>query len=205
MSRTLQQSLAAQDISTCTTPVPHQVLCFFAVLFCMSNIYVPFGALISTYMAWVCLPPPPLPLQKTDGVEGLLKLIAGTLAYFKVASKRVIDNVPMHLKHYLLQRYCTELDELLVKRAAADSAAATGGCGVSGVRTDDQAAAAAAAAAGGGGGADAAGEGVQQQQQQQQPTAEQLMAEDASTADMRAQLKRQLEQLHHVRRILERF
>jgi hypothetical protein len=35
--------------------------------------------------------------------------------------------------------------------------------------------------------------------------AEQLMSEDASTADMRAQLKRQLEQLHNVRRILERF
>jgi ribosomal protein L12E/L44/L45/RPP1/RPP2 len=107
-----------------------------------------------------------------------------------VASKRVIDGVPMHLKHYLLQRYCRELDELLVKRAAADSAAAGGAVN----RADEQAAAAEG---------DTADEGMQQQQQQ--PTAEQLMAEDASTADMRAQLKRQLEQLHHVRRILERF
>jgi hypothetical protein len=108
----------------------------------------------------------------------------------------MVHAVPMHLKHYLLQRYCRELDELLVsKRVAADSAAAAGGSGVSGTPADDQAAAAAAA-----GGGDTAGEGMQQQ-----PTAEQLMAEDASTADMRAQLKRQLEQLHHVRRILERF
>jgi hypothetical protein len=138
--------------------------------------------------ATTCIP------QKTEGVEGLLKLVAGTLAYFKVASKCVIDGVPMHLKHFLLQRYCRELDELLVKRAAADSAAAAAGGGLSGTLADDQAAAAA------GGDGTAAGEALQQL-----PTAEQLMAEDASTAELRAQLQRQLEQLHNVRRILERF
>ncbi|KAF6262011.1 P-loop containing nucleoside triphosphate hydrolase protein [Scenedesmus sp. NREL 46B-D3] len=138
--------------------------------------------------------------QRSEGQEGLLKLVAGTLAYFKVASKRVIDGVPMHLKHFLLQRYCRELDELLVKRAAADS---SGGVGVSG--RADGAVAEKAAAAGTWSGAGGAEYGEGMPQQQQQPTAEQLMAEDASTADLRAQLKRQLEQLHNVRRILERF
>jgi hypothetical protein len=136
-------------------------------------------------------------LQEAEGQEGLLKLVAGTLAYFKVASKRVIDGVPMHLKHFLLQRYCTELDELLVKRAAADSATGViGGSGGGGGNLQVVAGTAAGVAGAEG------GEGVLLQQQ---PTAEQLMAEDASTADMRAQLKRQLEQLHNVRRILERF
>lgn len=127
--------------------------------------------------------------QKTEGVEGLLKLLAGTLAYFKVASKRVNDGVPLHLKHFLLARYCKELDELLVKRAAADSAAVNADCA-----TADGAQANGAAA-----------EAGQALRQQQQPTAEQLMSEDASTAELRLQLKQQLEQLHNVRRILERF
>jgi hypothetical protein len=138
-------------------------------------------------------------LQEAEGQEGLLKLIADMLAYFlgKVAIKCVIDGVPMHLKHFLLQRYCTELDELLVKRAAADSGTGVMGRSEVGGGETEVAAGTAAGVAGAEG-----GEGVLLQQQ---PTAEQLMSEDASTADMRAQLKRQLEQLHNVRRILERF
>jgi hypothetical protein len=138
-------------------------------------------------------------LQKSEGQEGLLKLVAGTLAYYKVASKRVIDGVPMHLKHFLLQRYCSELDELLVKRAAADSAGSSGNAVLGNGSLGDCAEKAAGTAGAAAGDADA------KQQQQQHPTPEQLMAEDASTADMRAQLKQQLEQLHNVRRILERF
>ncbi|WIA22589.1 hypothetical protein OEZ86_009574 [Tetradesmus obliquus] len=123
--------------------------------------------------------------QKSEGQEGLLRMIAGTLAYFKVASKRVIDEVPLHLKHFLLRRYCKELDELLVKRAAAASTH-----GVADGTALEEAAAA---------GEDEVGEAPQQ------PTAEQLMAEDASTAELRAHLQRQLKQLQKVRKILESF
>jgi hypothetical protein len=54
----------------------------------------------------------------------LLDKIAGTLAYFKLSSKRVYDAVPMHIKHYLLRRYCEELEQLPLQLPANGVSAA---------------------------------------------------------------------------------
>lgn len=37
------------------------------------------------------------------------------LQILQVSSKRVIDGVPMHLRHYLLQQFVTELSDLPAK------------------------------------------------------------------------------------------
>lgn len=44
--------------------------------------------------------------------ESHLQIVASTLAYFKVASKRIIDSVPMHIAHSLLQGTAKQLQLL---------------------------------------------------------------------------------------------
>lgn len=105
----------------------------------------------------------------------------------QVSSKRVVDGVPMHLHHYLLQRFCSRLNDLPAELAA----------GMTGFGED------AAAEAG-----STEEEGAVKEAGKAQAVvldAAKLMAEDQSTAERRAQLNRQLKQLQGVKRILNVF
>lgn len=102
----------------------------------------------------------------------------------QVSSKRVVDGVPMHLHHYLLQRFCKQLNDLPAELAA----------GMTGFGED------AATEAGSG-----AEEGGVKKGQAVVLDAAKLMAEGESTAERRAQLNRQLKQLQGVKRILNVF
>lgn len=115
--------------------------------------------------------------------EGLIDIIAGMLAYFKVSSKRVIDNVPMHIRHFLLDNFCKRVRELSC-RLPMDLATGKVAKGATGVSDEDDQ-------------GDAAGSSPL--------TAELLMSEDRSVAEQRQQLLRQQQQLKDVRRILNSF
>ena len=100
----------------------------------------------------------------------------------QVSSKRVIDGVPMHLRHYLLRRFCNELKDLPI--AMTNGSAASGRLPSSSALLN---------------GEDEVGAQVKG------VDAAQLMAEDPATAECRAQLQRQIEQLQSVRKILSVF
>lgn len=59
--------------------------------------------------------------------ESLLQIVASTLAYFKVASKRVIDYVPMHIAYSLLHGTAKQLELLPMQLLASPSAASGDG------------------------------------------------------------------------------
>ena len=113
----------------------------------------------------------------------------------------------MHLRHYLLKQYCKELSDLPAQLAARFTAGDTsmaadynplynqGGSGLGGVsaRSSNSDALEGVPVAGG-----QSGFGVQLDLKA-------LMAEDESTAERRAQLRRQLKQLNGVRMILSVF
>jgi hypothetical protein len=48
-----------------------------------------------------------------------LDMIAGALAYFQMASKRVIDGVPMHIRQYLLAQFSQQADKLPARMLGA--------------------------------------------------------------------------------------
>jgi hypothetical protein len=120
----------------------------------------------------------------------------------QVSSKRVIDGVPMHLHHYLLQRFCSKLNDLPAQLAAGMVGLEGAGGGDSNGSDGEE---------GDGEGGSSDGSGRQQQKGaagsggKQRLDAARLMAEDESTAERRAQLHRQLKQLQSVKRILNVF
>jgi hypothetical protein len=127
--------------------------------------------------------------------------------FLQVSSKRVIDGVPMHLHHYLLQRFCSKLNDLPAQLAAGmvglEGAAGDDGNSRDGSDGEEE---------GEGGGAGTAGGGASGRQHhlgdsggKQRLDAARLMAEDESTAERRAQLHRQLKQLQSVKMILNVF
>ncbi|KAF8059174.1 mx [Scenedesmus sp. PABB004] len=59
--------------------------------------------------------------------ENLLHLVAATLAYFKVSTKRVIDYVPMHTTLCLLQSTARRLEELPLRLMQSGDGSAPGG------------------------------------------------------------------------------
>jgi hypothetical protein len=132
-----------------------------------------------------------LGLKFDKGVTGVaedpeaMDRIAATLAYFKIASKRVIDLVPMHIRYYLLDEFYGEklLTQLLRLRqghpvedgrAAGEKALAEDG----GLDGRDVSATAAVT------------------------SIEELMQEDWETAELRKTLTNRSKQLHEARRIL---
>lgn len=133
----------------------------------------------------------------------------------QVSSKRVIDGVPMHLRHYLLHQFVTKLSDLPAKLAAGMSslggteagglsaAAKAGNRAGNGAVSDGAKGKGSAQGSkglvglGGPGSSQAGGCGVLD--------AAKLMAEDESTAERRGQLQRQREQLLGVRMILSVF
>lgn len=54
-------------------------------------------------------------------VEDLLDKVAGTLAYFQVSSRRFCDNVPMHIRHHLVQGFSKVVDQLPICVTALSS------------------------------------------------------------------------------------
>jgi hypothetical protein len=148
---------------------------------------------------------------------------ADTVA-LQVSSKRVIDGVPMHLKHYLLQQFTTELSDLPAKLAAgmsslgasdaASLSAAAEACTAgSGVTANGAASGGKGKGKGKGGVHGPKGLAVMGGPGSSQAggghsgvlDAAKLMAEDESTAERRAQLHRQREQLLGVKMILSVF
>lgn len=124
----------------------------------------------------------------------------------QVSSKRVIDGVPMNLHHDLLLGFAKELNDLPAKVAS----------GMSSSRPPQSRAVRAAGAEEDGGNNDddgdaEEGEDADGSTSTRQPgrrlalDAARLMAEDESTAQRRAQLQRQLQQLRDVRKILSVF
>jgi hypothetical protein len=67
--------------------------------------------------------------QPSTGLTGQLKLVASAMAYYSITSKRIIDVVPLHLKHFLLGRYCSELQRLPGMLIAADLPQASSNAG----------------------------------------------------------------------------
>jgi hypothetical protein len=126
-----------------------------------------------------------------------------------VSSKRVIDCVPMHIRMHLLKGCHTALQELPVRLATAGQGQADGGDGAGdgagrgGSGSSGADAAARQQARGGQGGGGEAEE--QQGGEAGLVDAKRLMAEDAATAEMRARLRAQVQQLQHVRKILSVF
>jgi hypothetical protein len=112
----------------------------------------------------------------------------------------------MHLRHYLLQRFCSKLNDLPTQLAAGmvglEGAAGDDGNGREHSDGEEE---------GEGGAGTAGGQGGGRQQQlggggsQQRLDAARLMAEDESTAERRGQLHRQLKQLQGVKMILNVF
>lgn len=125
----------------------------------------------------------------------LLDKIAGTLAYFKVASKRVYDYVPMHIKHYLLGRYCEQLEKLPVQLATATPGSSHAAADATEPQHQECMSSSAAMAA----------VNRVNSVMQLSVTAEELMEEEGSTAELRANLQKQLAQLISVRQILKVF
>jgi hypothetical protein len=109
------------------------------------------------------------------------------MAYYSITSKRIIDAVPLHLKYFLLGRYCTELEALPGMLIAAD--------------TEEEANSTTAEAAS----AVAGSESASCELGHKLRSAVKLMAEDPSTAERRATCTRQLDQLKAVRKILDMF
>ena len=138
----------------------------------------------------------------------MLLLVRQLCCLLQVSSKRVIDGVPMHLRHYLLQRFCSKLNDLPAQLAAGmvglEGAAGDDGNGREDSDGEEE---------GEGGAGTAGGEGSGRQQQKgaggsgskQRLDAARLMAEDESTAERRGQLNRQLKQLQGVKMILNVF
>jgi hypothetical protein len=136
----------------------------------------------------------------------MLLLVRQLCCLLQVSSKRVIDGVPMHLHHYLLQRFCSKLNDLPAQLAAGmvglEGAAGDDGNGREDSDGDEE---------GEGGAGTAGGKGGGRQQQlggsgsKQRLDAARLMAEDESTAERRGQLHRQLKQLQGVKMILNVF
>lgn len=120
-------------------------------------------------------------LEAFQGDEGLIDIIAGVLAYFKVSSKRVVDNVPMHIRHFLLGSFRESMREqacrLPMDLATGRATSSAVGC-LDGTSSSDHG---------------------------KHLTAEDLMSEDRSIADRREQLMRQQRQLKDVRKILNGF
>ena len=104
----------------------------------------------------------------------------------QVSSKRVIDGVPMHLRHYLLRQFCNELEDLPIALTTGTAARVPRPSGSVPLGFTD------------GDGDEAQGDaGIF-------IDAAQLMAEDPSTAERRA-LQRQVAQWQSVRKILSVF
>ncbi|KAI8475322.1 MAG: P-loop containing nucleoside triphosphate hydrolase protein [Monoraphidium minutum] len=115
-------------------------------------------------------------LKDDDGAAPLLDAAAATLAYFKVASKRVIDCVPMSLDTHLSAKFAERAKTALFA-LVAESAAAGGGAG--------------------------GGEGAGQQAAP--AGAAQLLEEEAQIAERRGRLASQQATLREARRILMAF
>jgi len=127
----------------------------------------------------------------------------------QVSSKRVIDGVPMHLRHYLLQQFVTELSDLPAKLASGMSALSpvdASGRSITASPGGDNGVAIREAGGKGkeGMGADGTA-GSSKQGTAAVLDAAKLMSEDESTAERRAQLQRQREQLLGVKMILSVF
>lgn len=115
-----------------------------------------------------------------------------------MSSKRVIDVVPMNLRHYLLKRFCSKLNGLPAQLAAEMLSPQT-----TDAEDRDSGEEGEASRAKGGSRQQRVGAGNDSGSKRLNPA--QLMAEDESTAERRAQLHRQREQLQHVKRILSVF
>jgi hypothetical protein len=117
----------------------------------------------------------------------------------------------MHLRHYLLQRFCSKLNDLPAQLAAGMVGLEGAGVGdINSNGTEGTASEGEEEGEGGGGGGTAGVEGGGRQQQlggsgKQRLDAARLMAEDESTAERRGQLHRQLKQLQGVKMILNVF
>ena len=138
-----------------------------------------------------------------------------------MCSKRVIDGVPMHLHHHLLLGYCKELNDLPMKLGAALSGTGrptnapgahsrTGSAlqGADGHAEQWQSEGLSESEEEGDGATAEAGSSSNSTSRRPRPLlldAARLMAEDESTAQRRAQLTRQLQQLQGVRKILSVF
>lgn len=101
----------------------------------------------------------------------------------QVSSKRVIDGIPMHVRHFLLRRFCKKLAGLPVQLHGQLASGPAGSTANDATSAGDQDS---------GSGSTIAG----------LLDVKQLMAEDQSTAARRAQLQHQRSQLHEVRLIL---
>lgn len=104
----------------------------------------------------------------------------------QVSSKRVIDGVPMHVRHFLLRRFCKQLEQLpvqLYSQLASGPAGATAHNAIAATAADPGSTTSSSSSAG-------------------LLDVQQLMAENASTAARRAQLQHQRGQLHEVKLIL---
>eukprot|EP00775_Hariotina_reticulata_P010753 gene10753-10909_t len=147
----------------------------------------------------------------------LLDKIAGTLAYFKLSSKRVYDAVPMHIRHYLLRRYCETLEQLPSKLATSGPAlagAAAEAAGAGGATLPEERDAKKQKMTVAAGGLSPAADGAAgdmcfvsdlQQLVQLPGSVEELMEEEGSVIERRTLLQKQQKQLIHVRQILQIF
>ena len=93
-------------------------------------------------------------LDAAGADEGLLQLLAGAVAYYELASRRAVDSIAMHVRHFLLVACVRELEALPSRLLSGGSGSASNGI---------------------------TGEGAA-------PDLAQLMVEDSSVAQRRAEL-----------------